>query len=490
MKHPHLTLVFAVMIAPACKPKDETQPTDTCDALIKARDETLEKSVKRYNAREIGLGKFVKSINLATYLDTMISDRDCPDPSDSDGTSGTSGSSDESGGADTDESDVAAGSPQDKFAPAAQTAIDSRAKDLNGRLGPDTAVTDHEVAKCLLGQQACAASGNPALAEKRVLVDIKATLLTVEKLLHGADNRRVWSKLEPREREAARATVALFIDSGWTKSGGEWIYPLKSLKDLFPDLCPDERFRDEPTASYCSGAVVGDRWIATARHCVSRRDRAQLRIVTGYGTRDGSEFKTIGNRRHLRIPAADYYTVDEIKMSPDGEDWALLKLDHVVAGVSKPLAVDKDKVTREHNPILAAIGHPLGLPLVYANDAAFLDVGAELENDLLFHASLDTYAGNSGSPIIDVATNNMAGILIRGDDDFVARRVGGCQSSRICGPGDVCHGEVVQRVHADSTFARALATLGASIVPAASGPPTAPPTKPAGRAPRPAARSK
>lgn len=477
MKHTYLALLLvssASMFGPACKPKEAVTPTDTCDALTRARNKTLKEGLERFNGKEIGLEKFVKAIQIASNLDMMISDRRCP-------------AAPGPGGADADSHGLAgAPSSEGKFVAATQTALDSNAKNLNGLFERDRSVTDHDVSTCLLRQQACKASENPELKAKLHTIEE----LAIEKVLHGRDNRRMWSELAPREKQAAQAAVSIFTDDGWVQSGSDWIYPLKSLKDLVPSLCTDERFRDEPTASNCSGAVVSDRWVATARHCVAQIRPAKLRIVAGYGTRGGSEFTTSGNRRHLQIPTADYYKVEEIKTSPDGEDWALLKLDRAVTGFVKPLTVDSDRVTQGHASNLAAIGHPLGLPLIYANDAAVLDLGAELASDLLFYASLDTYAGNSGSPIINVATNKMVGILIRGDSDFVARRGGSCQSSRACGIGDACRGEVVQRVHAGSTFARALATIGASVVPSPGAEPTDPPTKPAGRATKPAARSK
>jgi len=45
-------------------------------------------------------------------------------------------------------------------------------------------------------------------------------------------------------------------------------------------------------------------------------------------------------------------------------------------------------------------------------------------NPIFFDANLDTFGGNSGSPVFDARTNAVVGILVRGADDY--REEGGC----------------------------------------------------------------
>ncbi len=47
-----------------------------------------------------------------------------------------------------------------------------------------------------------------------------------------------------------------------------------------------------------------------------------------------------------------------------------------------------------------------------------------------FVANLDTYGGNSGSPVVDARTYVVEGILVRGEDDFVQND--GCYVSLVC----------------------------------------------------------
>jgi hypothetical protein len=55
-----------------------------------------------------------------------------------------------------------------------------------------------------------------------------------------------------------------------------------------------------------------------------------------------------------------------------------------------------------------------------------------------FVANLDTYGGNSGSPVFNSNTREVEGVLVRGETDFATQ--GGCQVSLVC-PTSGCRGE-------------------------------------------------
>ena len=66
------------------------------------------------------------------------------------------------------------------------------------------------------------------------------------------------------------------------------------------------------------------------------------------------------------------------------------------------------------------IGHPVGLPLKISAGASVRDASKVG----YFVADLDTFGGNSGSPVFNTATKLIEGILVRGDDDFLASPAG------------------------------------------------------------------
>ena len=87
---------------------------------------------------------------------------------------------------------------------------------------------------------------------------------------------------------------------------------------------------------------------------------------------------------------------------------------------------------------LFVIGHPCGLPQKYAP-------GAKVRDNTpapFFVANLDTYGGNSGSPVFNATSYKVEGILVRGENDFVTN--GTCYVSLVC-PTTGCRGEDVTR---------------------------------------------
>jgi V8-like Glu-specific endopeptidase len=73
------------------------------------------------------------------------------------------------------------------------------------------------------------------------------------------------------------------------------------------------------------------------------------------------------------------------------------------------------------------IGHPVGLPLKYAGNAKITDNSPST----YFSANLDTFGGNSGSPVFSMVDGKhiVEGILVRGETDFV--EVNGCTRSQV-----------------------------------------------------------
>jgi hypothetical protein len=85
------------------------------------------------------------------------------------------------------------------------------------------------------------------------------------------------------------------------------------------------------------------------------------------------------------------------------------------------------------------IGHPAGLPTKVAGGAKVRDASPEG----FFVANVDTYGGNSGSIVINARTGKGAGILVRGEADYVYK--GDCRVSKVCA-ADACRGEDVTKL--------------------------------------------
>jgi V8-like Glu-specific endopeptidase len=236
----------------------------------------------------------------------------------------------------------------------------------------------------------------------------------------GADARRDLYDLDDDRLARIASAVAVFVkhhhlmrtDAGWKLAS-------QTFGDAF-DLAPEERFRDQPCAGFCSGVLVKPRIIATAAHCIlgaddekRKQQLAQTRVVFGFRMIDATTARTV-------FDDAQIYTPVELVNQSDRatrEDWTLIKLDRDVAGVT-PLVLRATGVIGDDAKV-GVIGHPCGLPVKYAGGANV----RRNDNPEFFRANLDTFGGNSGSPVLaddgPAADLTIEGLLIRGAPDFV-----------------------------------------------------------------------
>lgn len=255
-----------------------------------------------------------------------------------------------------------------------------------------------------------------------------------QRVIYGADNRKDLYQVKSSKVQAiAKAVVALVKTSDLSlESNGSYTLATEQYSEAY-QLCGSEPFVTQPIGCFCSGFLVAPDMVATAGHCVkSQADLANIRFVFGFHMTDAEHART-------NFPADDVYAGASLigrQLAQDGTDWALVKLDRAVVG-RKPLkyrAIGKVGNTQS----LFVIGHPCGLPQKYAPGAKVRD------NTPLpfFAANLDTYGGNSGSPVFNAGNGTVEGILVRGENDFVSN--GTCYVSMVC-PTTGCRGEDVTR---------------------------------------------
>jgi hypothetical protein len=228
--------------------------------------------------------------------------------------------------------------------------------------------------------------------------------------VYGKDDRREVLGLTGARAEVADSSVALVdtFDMESNNDGTTHLYG-ESLQD-FEGLCPGQRFAQQPVVAFCSGALVGPDVVVTAGHCVEERsDLRFLRFVFGFRMLDAQ-------RANIDIPNGEIYRgVQLLSRRQDdlGADYALVRLDRTVTG-HKPLAVKRS------NPAvgtpLYVVGYPTGLPEKLAAGATVRAL-----TPYFFTSNLDVFAGNSGSPVLDARTNEVVGVVVRGNPDYVTR---------------------------------------------------------------------
>ena len=266
-----------------------------------------------------------------------------------------------------------------------------------------------------------------------------------QEVIYGVDDRRDLFQVEDAQvLDDADCVVALFA-AGDIRDNGDGTSTL--VTENFGErrnLCAQEPFREQPVGAFCSGFLVARQVIATAGHCVRENNVSQIRFVFGFRMRDAGHAEVVIDNAQI-YAGTRLLGREEIGTGPD---WALVEVDrpvpdHRIAQIRVDGLVDD-------NQALHVIGHPSGLPLKVADSSIVQDNSPQE----FFIANLDTYGGNSGSPVFNSDNHQVEGILVRGERDFVP--LGDCTVSMVC-PANAsgCRGEDCTRT---SVFASLIAT--------------------------------
>ena len=246
------------------------------------------------------------------------------------------------------------------------------------------------------------------------------------KSIYGQDNRADFFAMSSPMQKLADSVVSFWDINKVAFNSVTKTYTLKT--DNFGDklnLCPGEKFRDQTIGAFCSGSLVGPDLVITAGHCVTDQIKCdKTRLVFGYAV------KQEGLQAPVTIDWNDVYTCKKIvkrfqgaepagaTTSGLGPDYALIQLTRKVTGHT-PLAISRKSALKQGDGIFV-IGHPVGLPVKASDDATVRDASPAG----YFVTNLDTFGGNSGSPVFNSRTKLVEGILVRGDEDFMQSPAG------------------------------------------------------------------
>lgn len=274
--------------------------------------------------------------------------------------------------------------------------------------------------------------------------------LTGPKVIYGTDDRiDLYQENDPDRRIWAASTCGLFTASA-AHENNDGSYTIRTSAY---DVCPQERFSSQPTAAFCTGFMVDDDIIATAGHCFSAGNLGSVRFIFGFVMENATT-------PVLTVPAEQVYLGVEIlgRALAGNQDYSIIRVDRpIVAEGAVPFKIRREGEVSA-GALVGVIGHPAGLPLKLAfggNTAVRSN-----DNSGFFMANLDTYGGNSGSPVIDPLTGIVEGILVRGETDFVTS--GGCSISNVV-PNTGGRGEDVSKAASFMQFIPELITSNGAL---------------------------
>ncbi len=199
-------------------------------------------------------------------------------------------------------------------------------------------------------------------------------------------------------------------------------------------LCPGEPFWCQPSvverhgdyvgAFGYSGYLLSPRHILTCWHGWEHFSQETQVAIFDYQARSACDNPTA-------LPARCVYPLKLYPLAsassggnggPGEGDWVVLELakavDHMPVGAMPVLAA------AEPGRAVYTLGFPCGLPLKLADGATILSASSAE-----FRCDLDTYTGNSGSPVFDAITHALLGIVVqgqKGEGDFEPAARSGC----------------------------------------------------------------
>ncbi len=240
--------------------------------------------------------------------------------------------------------------------------------------------------------------------------DLVTGLRATQKAIYGEDGRREVRDSSPEVQALAGSVAALFLRRDVRELDGRFQILARPMGEVY-QLADGERFAEQPSGASGTAWVIDEHHMVTAGHCIPPEGAADLVCIFGFVLDETGEPPEWFDAEQVAFPSA------VLSARPQGEgddgDWAVLRFDEALA--APPLRVRGREV--EVGEEVWMLGCPCGIPLKYAPGG----VVTRHKNDDRFYATLDAFAGNSGSPVFD-EYHEVVGILVRGNVDWTRRK--------------------------------------------------------------------
>ena len=263
---------------------------------------------------------------------------------------------------------------------------------------------------------------------------------------YGQDSRtELFQHSDSKLKEMANS-VAVFVRSKQVKITGGSVslegYTLNEMSEMgwlvsgaSAPMCSNELFTSQPAPGFCTGFLVEEDVMVTAGHCLQKTPCSDTSVVFDFYMQSDNSLATLTTDNVFKCTEV----IAQVLPNQENQylDYAIIKLDRSTGRAGLDYATE-DQLETQNN--VAVLGYPSGLPMKIASDAFIL---SNQTNNPFFVTNLDTFGSNSGSPVINTATYQVEGILVRGEVDYVLSTENSCVQVNHCpeSGGVNCAGE-------------------------------------------------
>lgn len=281
-------------------------------------------------------------------------------------------------------------------------------------------------------------------------LSILAPAQLILKSIYDFDGRELISnQSSPEIIELSHSVGLIFYDHDLTTNSDSSVIFVNKMTAPTPNgsnICPNQKFADHQNyRPACTGFLVGKDLLATAGHCFKDKYDCAHKLITFNLTSDkeidhGLQIENNNIYHCTKIISQAYHSTS------DQLDYALIKLDHSPNRPALKIRTSSENIGLEEQVFM--IGHPLGLPLVATKNGKV----DENSDPIFFKTTLNSFHGNSGSPVFNAQTHLVEGIMVRGETDMEYDEIRKCNNYSIYSSSDHDKGEGVTRIKAILPF--------------------------------------
>lgn len=230
---------------------------------------------------------------------------------------------------------------------------------------------------------------------------------------------------DPKLIANQRATFIMVDVSNLKLSEDQTYYDIQynvegqTLQQLY-NLCDKQKFGTEKLLGFCSGIAIDNKKALTAGHCISQENLSNIALVFDFRVNDNGEMPTKIPAKNVVFPtsisAMAKATADDIsRITPpidsfqDTLDRAIR--DYAILNVDGEFPYFVPLQTIGNHTVgtgIYSIGYPFGLAQKMGSGTV------KYSGEKGFYSNLDSFSGNSGAPVFEKETHNLAGIHITG----------------------------------------------------------------------------